>query len=97
MLYLAALACGIPAQAADPLSGRLFHTPAERAAMDHPLTPRQPHPAHPPPAPVRAGEPVQSSPRLSGFVLRSDGRDSFWLSAPPAEPATGPQASGQRN
>ena len=73
----------------DPLPGRLFHSAQERAAMDRPpAPPLAPGVAHraPPRAPVRP----ERSPALSGFVLRSDGHDSFWLDAgsAPAAPLT---------
>jgi hypothetical protein len=79
-LVLGLLACCPAATgAADLLPGRLFHTPAQRAELDRlraaetgPTRPAAPRLARPRSAPER-------SPELSGFVLRSDGRDSFWL------------------
>lgn len=76
---------GTPRPARDPLPGRLFHSAAERAALDRadaPVAPAAP-PRKPAVAPLR---PPEQSPSLSGFVLRSDGQDSFWLSAPAATP-----------
>lgn len=70
---------------ADPLPGRLFHSAADRAAIDRserhtpaPAASSRPR-ARPPQAP-------EHSSRLSGFVLRSDGHDSYWLDSSPADP-----------
>ena len=74
------------AETADPLPGRLFHSPAERTALDH-GTERLVRPvrgASTPPAVA-----PENSRTLTGFVLRSDGRNSYWLEAPPGA-AAGP-------
>ena len=68
-----------PTALADPLPGRLFHSPAERAALDR-RTEHIPQPARRPahlPAPA-----PEDSRTLTGFVLRSDGHNSYWLEAP---------------
>lgn len=65
----------------DPLPGRLFHSAAERADLDRgsarsaaPQRAQLPTPRQPPRA-----QPAERSDQLSGFVLRSDGHDSYWL------------------
>jgi hypothetical protein len=71
-----ALFIGIaPAAAgAEPL-GRLFHSPAERSALDSlrkaRLQPQKPA------APRPSAEP--QSARLDGYVVRSDGRSTLWV------------------
>ena len=78
-----------PTHADDFLPGRLFHTPAERAALDRATVPAS-RPAVRP-APARGSAPASAdSARLSGFVLRSDGHDSYWLA--PAAPAPAPDS-----
>jgi hypothetical protein len=68
--------------AAPPSLRTLFHTAAEREKLDR----------------ARRGEPVEESPTASarrappavtGFVKRSDGRDTVWLDG---RPVTGPEA-----
>ena len=68
------LICALPTLATAHQIGRLFHSPAERSALDaqrktkpsqHPLAPNPP--AAPPPT------------RLDGYVVRSDGRSTLWL------------------
>ena len=78
------LRCGATALLADPLPGRLFHSAQERAALDRSehLT-RLPGPR--PRATVRPVPPERSD-RLSGFVLRSDGFDSYWVDPAPPRP-----------
>jgi hypothetical protein len=66
----------------DPLNGRLFHTPAERAALDRADRAAAPAIPRPPARPLR--RPAEQDPALSGFVLRSDGHDSYWIA--PAAP-----------
>ena len=68
-LALAAIALTAGAWAADPL-GTLFTTPEERARLDQ----------------LRRGEPVGAEPlarahepRITGFVKRSDGRNTVWI------------------
>ena len=88
-LPIAVVLTALPAHADDLLPGRLFHTPAERAALDRAAMPVS-HPAVRPVEP-RVTEPASAdSRRLTGFVLRSDGRDSYWIA--PAAPA--PAANG---
>lgn len=65
-----------------PLPGRLFTTPAQRAALDHPgggatgstgaARQRTARPAALPAPPDQRAS-------LQGFVLRSDGRNSYWV------------------
>ena len=70
-----ALFIGIaPAAAgAEPL-GRLFHSPAERSALDSmrktKLQPQKP-------AAPRPSEPQTA--QLDGYVLRSDGKSTLWV------------------
>jgi hypothetical protein len=81
-LPIAVVLSVLSAHAEDLLPGRLFHTPAERAALDRVALP----PSHPAARPVqsRVSEPAgPDSTRLSGFVLRSDGRDSYWIAPAP--------------
>ena len=73
LIVLAALgaACALPVNAADEL-GTLFFTPQERAALDR----------------LRRGEPETLAPRLArhsvtGFVRRSDGRNTVWIDGAP--------------
>ena len=70
---------------ADLLPGRLFHTPAERAAIDQHGVPGAAA-TRPRSATRRSAPPPAESPRLNGFVLRSDGSETYWL-APPRSPA----------
>ena len=87
----ALLAAGGPAHASD--MGTLFHTAEERARLDR----------------LRRGEPTEfaaaarSRPReLTGFVSRSDGRNTVWIdgrpvvvSSPRAAPLLDPRAVGE--
>ena len=71
LLLAAFAACAGPAAAADEL-GTLFFTPQERAALDR----------------MRRGEPESVVPRLArhsvtGFVRRSDGRNTVWIDGAP--------------
>ena len=81
-LAVALLALGVPCLAAEGL-GTLFMTPEERALLD-----RQ-----------RRGEPVEAlaasaAPRVrevTGFVKRSDGRNTVWIDGNPV-PTRAPKA-----
>ena len=59
---------------AEPL-GRLFHSAAERSALDalrkEKSKPQKPSPSHP------ATE--RPLPRLDGYVVRSDGKSTLWV------------------
>lgn len=99
MKILALLALSAPALAgaagdlpADPLPGRLFHSASERAALDH--LGRDAPPAAPTRTPVPAAARPSASPparsqQLKGFVLRSDGHDTYWVSGAARNDATG--------
>ncbi|MDE3011880.1 MAG: hypothetical protein KGI67_13420 [Pseudomonadota bacterium] len=65
----------------DPLPGRLFHTAAERAGLDREsaASAAAPRWRQPTPRPLPRAQPAERSDQLSGFVLRSDGHDSYWL------------------
>ena len=58
---------------AEPL-GRLFHSAAERSALDA-LRKDKAKPQKPAP-PVPADQPA---PRLDGYVVRSDGTSTLWV------------------
>ena len=73
---LAALLTGaylFPARA-EPL-GRLFHSAAERSALDA-LRKEKSRPPRPAPAVPSTEKPA---PRLDGYVVRSDGRSTLWV------------------
>ncbi|MEO7744001.1 MAG: hypothetical protein ABIR98_13775 [Usitatibacter sp.] len=71
-LVAALLAASAGAFAAEDL-GRLFHTPEERARLDK----------------LRRGEPsetvgaVAAKPEVTGYVRRSDGRNTVWINGVP--------------
>lgn len=70
-LAAAALGCALPAAAADDLA-TLFFTREERAALDR----------------LRRGEPEAAVARVArhsvtGFVRRSDGRNTVWIDGAP--------------
>ena len=59
---------------AEPL-GRLFHSAAERGALDA-MRKEKSKPQKPgPPLPVTE----QPAPRLDGYIVRSDGRSTLWV------------------
>lgn len=68
----ACLACAI-ASAAE--LGTLFSTPEERDRLDR-LRRGEP-------APSAASHPGSSTPQVTGFVKRSDGRDTVWIDGRP--------------
>jgi len=68
----ACLACAI-ASAAE--LGTLFSTPEERDRLDR-LRRGEP-------APSAASHPGSSTPQVTGFVKRSDGRDTVWVDGVP--------------
>ena len=91
LLALVLLAVCIPAGAAE--LGRLFHTPAEREQLDRL---RRGEPERP--AAAAAIEPRTQAPEVTGFVKRSDGRNTVWIdgrpvttSNPKAEPLFDPR------
>jgi hypothetical protein len=63
----------LPAHA-EPL-GRLFHTAAERSALDAQRKEKSQPPKPPPP---RSSAEPQAQ-RLDGYVLRSDGKTTLWV------------------
>lgn len=71
LLLIALLVAGGAAQAADEL-GRLFFTPAQRAALDARRKAR---------VPDRPTAPVVVSPvtRIDGYVKRSEGPSTVWM------------------
>ena len=72
---LAAFLLGFAGAAAAEDLGTLFHTPQERARLDR----------------LRRGEPAadtaaaaaRRAPAVTGFVKRSDGRDTVWIDGRP--------------
>lgn len=85
------LACSLdgaqPCHAEDLLPGRLFHTPQERAALDgHRAVRAAVVQRAPRGRPLAQPISPERSPELSGFVLRSDGLNSYWLAAPSEPP-----------
>ena len=70
-LFVLAIAVALPARAADPL-GRLFFTPAQRAALDARRKARVPDK----PAAAMGVSPVT---RIDGFVKRSHGPSTVWM------------------
>src|SRR5436305_14790112 len=69
-----ALAAAPAVMAAEPILGTLFHTPEERARLDR----------------MRKGEPEQAAApapgghsAVTGFVKRSDGRNTVWIDGSP--------------
>lgn len=72
---LAACALSLACAAADVPLGRLFHTPEERARLDR-LRRGETHEASAAPAATSAGE-------VTGFVKRSDGRNTVWIDGQP--------------
>jgi hypothetical protein len=64
--------------------GTLFHTPEERMRLDR-LRRGDPD------VPVAAGEARSTTPTLTGFVRRSDGRHTVWIDGAPL-PVTRPGA-----
>lgn len=76
-LALALLAACAPLAAAE--LGTLFHTPEERARLDRA---RRGEPAQA--AGVAQGEaPAAQVPEVTGFVRRSDGRNTVWIDGRP--------------
>lgn len=75
-----------PAAAAPtPPLGKLFFTPAERAALDA----QRRAAARPTPAPQAAAAPVPVAPRslrIDGVVTRSDGPTAVWINGEPLRP-----------
>jgi len=68
------LICAFPTLATAHQIGRLFHSPAERSALD---AQRKAKPSQHSSAPK---PPVALPPtRLDGYVVRSDGRSTLWL------------------
>lgn len=76
LLALAFAAIVLPAGAAD--LGTLFYTAEERARLDRM---RRGEPVNPPPAAVEA--PPPAPPEVTGFVRRSDGRNTLWIDGRP--------------
>ena len=75
-LALALLLVALPAYSASPEELRtLFHTPEERARLDRL---RRGEPEH-----VPAAAPAARAGAVTGFVKRSDGRDTVWLDGEP--------------
>lgn len=78
-LLVSLLALALPAAAADSALRTLFHTADEREQLDR----------------LRRGEPAEKRvekrgpPVVSGFVKRSDGRDTAWVDG---HAVTGPEA-----
>lgn len=72
--FCAALMATCPGPLGAQQVGRLFHTPAERSALDA-LRKAKPQPQKPAARP--AGE-AQSA-RLDGYVTRSDGKSTLWV------------------
>jgi hypothetical protein len=74
LLFALALATASPVAAPEELR-TLFHSPEERARLDR----------------LRRGEPLEipgavrapRAPAVTGFVKRSDGRDTVWLDGTP--------------
>ncbi|HYC34874.1 MAG TPA: hypothetical protein VEC19_00500 [Usitatibacter sp.] len=72
-LALVAAAALLVAAPAGADLGKLFHTPQERAQLDK----------------LRRGEPVEApavaarKARITGFVRRSDGRNTVWINGSP--------------
>ena len=74
MARACALALTVPCAAAALEFGTLFHTPQERARLDR----------------LRRGEPAEAlgarpakSPVVTGYVQRSDGRNTLWIDGRP--------------
>lgn len=80
-LALAACAAACTCGAADVALGRLFFTPEERARLDRQRR-GETHEAAAPGATPSAGE-------VTGFVKRSDGRNTVWIDGQPM-PARSP-------
>ena len=75
LVLLCALLCGPAAASAAPDIGTLFHTPEERARLDQLRRGESPDAA---PAPGEA-----RTPAVTGYVRRSDGRNTVWVDGSP--------------
>ncbi|APV49722.1 hypothetical protein BWI17_08525 [Betaproteobacteria bacterium GR16-43] len=75
LLPLLLLAAWLPANAAE--LGRLFHTPEEREKLDRMRRGETERPA------VAAPETRTLEPEVTGFVKRSDGRNTVWIDGRP--------------
>jgi hypothetical protein len=73
-----ALIIGLPHHANAEELGRLFFTPAERAAMDRGNSG----------APAQTEAVPSAPPRISGIVTRSDGRRTVWIDGKPRYDST---------
>lgn len=73
-LLAAALCLALAANAAEPLLGTLFHSADERAKLDRMRRGES--------EPAAAPAPGQSS-AVTGFVKRSDGRNTVWIDGTP--------------
>ncbi|QJR16397.1 hypothetical protein [Usitatibacter palustris] len=82
-LFVLALAAAAPAAALE--IGTLFHTPEERQKLDR----------------MRRGEPERTTtapmerttvPQITGYVQRSDGKNTLWLDGQPV-PTNNPRAT----
>jgi hypothetical protein len=76
------LAAALPAPAAE--LGTLFHTPEERARLDR-LRRGEP------PEPVEAGARDPRTPAITGYVRRSDGRNTVWVDGTPVATRNDPR------
>ena len=88
-LVLPLLAAGLCAQAADPPLGRLFYTPAQRAALEEA---RKRNISAEEQAAEVAKRPQAPRPRnviVTGVVQRSDGESFAWVNGKPVEGETG--------
>ncbi len=79
-LALLSLCCLLGQQVclADSISGRLFFTPAERAALDRAR-------AQNIAIQNRQGNPNTSDLTLNGVIQRSDGKETFWVNGRPID------------
>lgn len=98
-LLMVLLAAGLPAAAGAQEVGRLFTTPAERAALERQrsgVAPPSGSAAAIPAAPVRAAVEGEQIVEINGFVRRSGaGRATTWIDAAPRS-ADGKLAGGVR-
>lgn len=78
VISLVLLAAAVPLAAAE--LGTLFHTPEERARLDRL---RRGEPATPPGTQPNIGASVPQMPEVTGFVRRSDGRNTVWIDGRP--------------
>ncbi len=87
VLAVIAVALGAASAASATELGTLFLTPEERARLDRL---RRGEPAEPVAAAAATGDP--RTPAVTGYVKRSDGRNTVWLDGTPVTTTKDPRA-----